>query len=644
MRPVFIFAVLLALPLLSCKTRQNGSSEVAESSAGQFKSQIALFRKIIGRAPSTDELKAMKGLTYEQQVEYVLNSQAFKNEGFFNLHNDRLLLNRQGDDSWIQGSDFDFCSMRWEFQESAQQDLTGDGYWDLLRHRKRWHAITASSFNMQTCFDVTPQTIVDAYKVDNTFANLTAEDPVKVCLTDLMDNLPRRGAFKEFFDASGVFSYEKFVAYLGTFQEFEMQSSLPNTKMGNDYFQSAIQGIDGEKLIGVPGAKVLSSEGSPIPIRRIQDRSTCSFTDGVLDDSSRFEFNPFYVQMELPAKFEGIHSNPYYLNRHTTSENNGELHRGRMMLYSYFCTDISPDAANVTGGAAVKIKDHDEYFSPSDSHAQKAANCYNCHTKVQPMGNFFLQTVDGVPYNNNEFFVSQVGIPSRPLRKGGYNDGVGFFPIQGESKGMDGLANLLSQHPTVKSCIVNSTWSQLVGRDYPLSLKEKQAAVAAFSKTPNRYSDLVRHLMVNNERGHVYFERGESAIAKIKVEDQVDCAQVLEHIDEEAATQKVAGTCTSSCHARPFSDKNGNISAELYFQEKNVSKVKAAALWKKVYCQVKTGMMPPSSLDQEEKTRMSCIMERKVKGLMKSGALPEDPDAFQCETAVPTLNNVPPHG
>ncbi len=555
------FSVVTAL--LSCKTK-NTSSELDESAAGSYAMQVRVFSKLIGRNPAPAELKPMKGMSLEQTVDHVMATDSFKQEGYLYLHNDRLLLNRQGQEKWIRDSSFDYCSLQWEMAEAAKEDLEGEGYWYLLRDRVKWLPLRTTDFS---------------FSADETAAIVAIQSTI-----GLNGNVP-----------DSIF------------------------KLPSSGFQ----------------------------VRHVVDFESCSYE--TLDWTQAKALAPneiVYASMELDAKYSGIHGHPYYLNRHAVDENNRQLHRGRLMLFSYFCTDISPDAANVTGGAPQRIPQHDDYFQPTDTHAEKSANCYNCHLKVQPMGNFFGGTNMGTPYgtfsfgDSANFNPSQIGAGWGGFDKlGGYYDGRSFFPAEGSKRGLDGLANLLSQHPSVRSCLVNSLWAKLVGRNYELTAKERQAAIQSFSSTgKDRLSSLIKQMIVANERGQVYFSRGEATFAQIKVDNSVDCEAVENKTTDELAEQKIAATCTASCHTRPFSDTNGKIATDIYFTNIAKTPEKVGLLWNNLYCQVKSGLMPPTGgLATADKNILQCHFENTLKKMARANTVPSRFAEPICNNLVPEL-------
>jgi hypothetical protein len=560
-RLVIVFG--LAAALLSCKTKDTGS-DLNESAAGTYAMQIRVFSKLIGRSPSLEELKLMKGMSLDQTVDHIMASKAYQQEGFLYLHNDRLLLNRQGDENWVRDSSFDYCSFKWELAEAAKADLDGEGYWDLLRNRVKWLPLEVRNFS-------------------------SSAD-----------------------EAAGIAAIQK---------------SIIKTTSAPD---SVFKRID-----------------SKFQVRHILDLETCSYE--TLDWSQAKALSRkdiVYASMELDAKFSGIHGHPYYLNRHASSAKNRQLHRGRLMLYSYFCSDISPDEANMTGGAPQLIPQHQDYFQEKDQHAEKSANCYSCHLKVQPMGNFFGGTSIGEPYgtagpSDEAIFVPpSIGADGASFDKlGGYYDGREFFPVEGTARGLEGLANLLSQHPSVRSCLVNTMWAKLIGRDYELTEKERKAAIQSFSSSgKERLSSLIKQLIVSNERGQVYFTRGEATFAKIKVDNSVDCEAAENRSTEAAAEQRIAATCTASCHTRPFSDSSGKISTDLYFGNNPKDPEKIGALWNNLYCQVKLGLMPPKgAVTLADKNIIQCHFENSLKAMAKANTIPARYSEPLCNNLVPEL-------
>lgn len=537
--------------LPTCKTNKANNSNLDESVASAYAMQIRVFKKIIGRNPSVQELKPMKDMTLAQSVDHVLTSEAFIKEGYLKLHSDRLLLTRDGTEQWIQGSTNDYCSLRWELEAAALQDRAGAGYWTLVRNQQKWLPISAFVSNPADPFPELKQTLQYAYRVPE--LNLTM--------------------------------------------------------------------IDGRT-----------------PVRKLVDPETCSYEDVAPDAIVTSGGTPLFVSVELPPDYAGIHAHPFYLNRHLVTPANQHLHRGRTVLFSWFCTDVSPDAANNQGGLPVPIQDHDSYFITGEPHAMQSQNCYQCHTKIQPMGNFFGRTNLGKMYMNSPFSTfyepSPIGGQSVITGKlGGYREGDRFFPIQGTNEGMQGLANLLSQHPDVRACVVDSVWSQLVGRTYPLTILERNAAVAAFAGDKPSIADLIRHLTVGNERGQVYFARGETPLSALKVDDAPDCNSITQGFTSDNAAAITKDKCGNSCHVRPFADANGNISETVYFSGSPGTPDKVGRLWHSLHCQVKTGLMPKSGgLSAIDKHKLVCFFQKTMKEKAGRNELPKSYVDLPCET------------
>src|SRR5690606_12380151 len=117
----------------SCMRRVSPDSGLSVADTPQVQSAIRIFRKLIGRDPGPKELQALKDTPYQDAVKKVLNSAQFDTEGFYHLHRERFLLNREGSEAWVKASYNDYCALRLEMAEAAQADREGK-YFDLLRY------------------------------------------------------------------------------------------------------------------------------------------------------------------------------------------------------------------------------------------------------------------------------------------------------------------------------------------------------------------------------------------------------------------------------------------------------------------------------------------------------------------------------
>jgi hypothetical protein len=358
-----------------------------------------------------------------------------------------------------------------------------------------------------------------------------------------------------------------------------------------------------------------------------------------------------YLKINMPKEAMGVHASPYWLSRHTSKAKNRNLHRARLMYFSYFCADINPDAANFSGDPINDLPEFIKpYFAEDDTHTKGSQNCYNCHAKVQPMANFFGLSSWGTPYDpamgggDDGAWFDENGWPnyfanSKAFdRPGGIYDGERFFDA-GPNRGMEGLANAMSKYPEARRCIVEGTWAAMVGRDYPLFDNEREAALKAFGNngTP-RLGKLVAHLATENQRGVAFFTKGENEMAKIQPTVVVACPETLTEAIETKALSTLGQAC-SNCHAGEFINDDNKFSVDHYFEQENdedTPKVRGE-LWHKLHCKVKQKRMPPANsginLDQTTRDAVWCYLEKKRDELASAGTIPAEYKGKLCPGA-----------
>ena len=109
-------------------------------------------------------------------------------------------------------------------------------------------------------------------------------------------------------------------------------------------------------------------------------------------DTSAWQQTPtstLMVRAKISPKVVGLMADPFWLARHPTNTKNRGLHRARVVMFSYFCKEVSPAAAELAGGAAQVVPELAPYFPPGDIHQTASQACYNCHSTLMPLANFF---------------------------------------------------------------------------------------------------------------------------------------------------------------------------------------------------------------------------------------------------------------
>jgi hypothetical protein len=502
--------------------------------------QIAtrVFRKLVGRDPTAAELRALRNATLAEMVDRVLALPEFRDDGFFSFQRDRLLLHRDGDETWRKNSLRDYCALKLELADVARADADGAGYYELLRYRDRWIGLTQASFGMPVgCLTLKIGELKRAMDIPGA-PDVTPSAVGRRC-------------------AQSLRSRPNLLADLG---------ALPVTDDGRAFVTSApgkkaVLDVVKERMFkpmpGLPDPEitlVTAPEGTP-HVRGFAGtpNDRCETVDA-LGDAALFEgADPIgYLRVRVPAALAGVHGSMYWLSRHPTTQKNRQLNRARQIFFSYLCTEISPAMAAVGGGEPQEIEELKPFFDPADEHVKSSANCYNCHTQVQPLANYFGELTRGIDYGAPGAGASSYLQRGEGFRRpGGLWLGEKFHPAGAREFGMEGLADLLSDLAPAHDCIARNTWSTLIGRGHPLVERERAAAVAAFRGDGTfRFVNLLRHLAVESPRGKAFFEGGEQALAAIPPPVSEDCRDVPSvPADAADAHQTLLVASCSGCHS-----------------------------------------------------------------------------------------------
>lgn len=730
----------LAAVQQSCMRRvDTPESQLRDSQVETVQSAVRVFRRLIGRDPGPKEIQAVKNLAYPDLVKAVLNSQQFDAEGYYNLHRERFLLNREGSATWVKTSYDDYCALRLEVAERAAADRAGD-YFDILRYRERW--IPLASTGLDECFFGTSVAGLLAVKAmsEEQQANLTPKQQLaKSCLDNLQWSLPNddnqepeQVATAFFATLEGMSDEQKSGSLLNTAEGEKLFNRLVRDSMfprwGSEFPEDAptqpgdlkievvrkdgkasvlqefgtagnqqclfasidpaefvptwMQGLPDQPPGGDLGAGGTEGDGlgdgpvvlpEPIffdqpflgePTEPVLSQPETATTPGMALAGDAKPRGRLYVKVKMPPEFMGVHASPYWLSRHPSKPKNRNLHRARVVYFSHFCADINPDAANFVGPPVTEFPEQlRPYFAPDDNHVKGSQNCYNCHTKVQPLANFFGLTSWGTQYDsgfgeggegdeeqnwwNWPEYASSNAATYRP---GGIYDGQNFFPVEGTDRGMEGLANVLTKYPSVKKCVADSTWAVLAGRDFPLWEEERAAALAAFEKDGKpSLTRLVAHFMLENKRGQTLFGKGEAAFAAMKPQTEFQCPdEVTPEI--EAGVQAVAKSACKTCHEGEFITEDGKFDFDHYFSEGNDEDTPETrgALVQNLYCKVKMEKMPPggsgAQLDKSKRGAFWCNAMRLRDKLADAGKIPTEYKGKACPGApLPAAGMSPAH-
>ena len=607
--------------------RSVGDTEVVSHRQDNAITSVKLFAAWLKNRDNEDYYVAL--------VDLLLNSQQYIDEGFFHLHSSRLLLDGLGNEDFLRNSAHDFQALKLEMQHLAQTDnywemLTYRTKWLSIGYEDQ------SGINLQTCMLIfMDDSSDDSYhrsSSDEEESEGLSEDEKdsyvaykqRLCIDFLLASfLPdynynegslchKVGLKNEYFNKkfSSVFSTRCGEEDSVNKDEFcqELNSGYQDV-LGKNYYD--IDRIDTDVCNESIGDKVpedgyddnnsdsevvdplrtkiseniikaiyfyislyMSSDANTFVKVEVPEHKNISdlVQKGEQQEGGRGEV--FFLQAKLPPALQGIHATPFWLSRHRTSASNRGLHRARLLLYSWFCEHIAPDAANLSGEGAVTVPDNlRDFFADDDKHASSDPNCFGCHRRVQPLANYFGLLAHGVPYNQDlefddswyhrrllekEFFHTRPG--------GYYNTAEGKFFADASGKaitghGMSGLADLLSKHPLVPQCVVKSTWNGMFGQKNSLRSKEVAEAVEKFKQSDFNYREMLKHLLLS-DKAKTFFTKGKTAFEAIITPEDCDSAKLNDEgvAHGKTAANVIATTCAqANCHAQGQMQWNGRF-------------------------------------------------------------------------------------
>ena len=609
-------ALLIGGLLGSC-TLQNEKSQSDASGIGALQHISRTFESIVGRTPSPDELNSFQGIPFDNVVTKILDSQAFLEEGYYHQHRDRLLIGEMTQtESRQENAYWDYCSMRLEMEDQGRKENGAGDYWNILRYKERWLHLDADS-TIHRCLMEVPIT-----------SFLQQNDSLKGCNTVLTMYPALQDVF------------EKQIRPMAETAAGSLK--LPQTENGRNFISAYLT------MKYLPEGKVLRVVEEPV-LREVQgDPSGRCRMARVAKKVSGTAKGRYYIKVEMPQEIAGIHANPYWLNSHYTSEKNRNLHRARLVYYSYFCSQISPDMAE-TGEQIQVSPDFEPFFDPEDIHVRKGGSCYECHKRIQPVANYFGtlnwgKSYDIVPelnYFEEKGFdrpgaywiedVASVDDPSVLEPR--------FFRYNTELRGMLGLADILSNHDGVQQCVIRSTWSNLFGRDYGIKDDEMVSAMAAFQNDGKAsLTRLIKHLSLENTRGRAYFEQGPGKFEQLS-QSPAEVIEVPQDFDLAATLSQYC----MGCHAgfKPFMRDGALDLGNALVGEANTAEGRGE-LMQKILCRVVEGSMPPSYASNQLPTNVKSFLGQSLRQHRDSIAGDTIPESYRgqpCDSEVESPTN-----
>ena len=549
------FIIATALTAAACKgeppVAQVLDSNSDKPSVVQFN---GLFFKLIGRQVGRRDRSDIGGISkaqlekksYDEQIDSILQSEQFYREGFWHFHEDRLLLGKAVRDN---SAIVDHEALKLEMEDVARSD----NYWDIFTYSDRW--LPLDGLQLNDCSDYLDSEPNSDYHDENQrrcthFLQAVLHPEVEHrdnCIYYSDEEGKKARKFTDIYKDRCCSATEGSIA--------EQDTELCN-RMKTDYeilFQENFCAVAAKPVIDSYCKKTGNSGGDPKELQSEGDGDGNTIAEALpftWDKSNIYKALSLYISLHLsegaadvfieasiappkaeesiyrrgdeyesfikvtlPTALQGIHASPYWLSTHYTSDNNQHLHRARIIYHSWFCEGISPNQAKKEGGKPDDTEQFSDYFPEGDKHAESHNNCYDCHKMIQPLANYFGSMSAGVRYEDGitlglsaaRFLQKETDGKKLPFPKsigtGYYNPTKGeFFEWGHKQPGMAGLAELLSNLPKVKSCVVKYTWNKIFGCGAELSEKEISDAT---SYLPN-YRALLKHLMMT-EKAQAYF-------------------------------------------------------------------------------------------------------------------------------------------
>lgn len=638
-------AKFLLLCLLAC-TGRLPTAETKDSPAdGKGEQQLtSLFEAIIGRLPNKSDQKIngivaldltdkpdatdeQRVITYKRQVDAILNSQQFIDEGFFRFHQQRMLLSERQDAATIDIiTPEDFDALQLELKELAKNS---QDYWDILRYRHRYLALGVfGGLQELRCNTSNGSCNINIGEVKRGIINIinNVKDNVrdnrnypyrdrccKESQGQYTEKQPKK-QHKAFCEEAKSRAHEVFNKKFCSLSSDDLpsptQESLGNMETANNseydklhvalnFYLSLYLGVRTDDWFEVEFEVEVDVLKLPI-----------------------VEFNGnYFLRVKFPEDLQGIHASPFWLWTYRTSVANQHLHRARIIYSSWFCQRISPDQAT-TGGGTPDTTDYEAYFADNDQHAKGDANCFGCHKEVQPLANYFGKLAGASSVENDALYGLGTKFLARPEdsfdRLAGYWEDGKFY---GEFRGLAGLAASLPKIGKVSECLVNSAWNIMLGSDLPqLTAEEVSDAINKFKQTGNDYRQLLKHLLLT-DKATTYFTKSRAEMVA-KFSDESSCS---EKVDFSVVKSIIESSCTT-CHN---ANKKG---APLFLAEDNTFLAnKLQMVYRRV---ILDGSMPPSyvyggvipeQLAPEAKTSLRCYLDQEVKEAGQESPVESDP-------------------
>ncbi len=630
-------AFFACIVVVACK--QASEVKVAQNRDPILSTVTKLFTKLIGRPPHATEIQEYRdaiekpeyqGKAYPAILTTLLASEAYWREGFYHLHRNRLLIDDSSELFQFIAKN-DLQSLKLELADVAKSKH----YWDILTYRERWLPVpydycVEQFFNNSE--EAEPTCIIEKILPNQNIYNLYANE----CCTKLPDLLDPpycseldskyQGLFAKNFcdvkeedkneedkneeDKNVGWKDEQLKNAIFLYFSMDFNRDLVNQALGrrnaSRFFMFEVpEGSQKKDLF----LKYPDSDNTFLKVRMTD-------IDGVTAK-----------QIEATAEdVQGIHANPYWLSRHRTTSKNRHLHRARIISLSWFCEDISPDAATKSDKQPTwkQLLKFRSYFAEDDKHATSDQACFNCHKRIQPIANYFGKMSMGTNYSiieeapdelKRRFFAQEEDAFERPgvyydpqrgmffdhdnkrfddfASKFSYHDSLIYYPGSGddvedkyydkrnknylkpdkvivnpiESYGLGGLAATISSLPLVKKCVVESTWNTIFGSEWRLGSNEVDEAISAFEQYGYDYSKLLEHLLTK-KKAEIFFSAadGEKRFQEmVAVEkEKLACDAMQELPGQEDLSIAATRIFKANCvKCHHYSDVKGDVKGDV---------------------------------------------------------------------------------
>lgn len=608
LRRLAIVPILVLVGISCVQTRE----DPAEIKAGEQTSQAIIqrvFAKLIGRNPKAVEVKNFYGKSYEQFITDLLNSNYYQDDIFYRLHEQRLLLNPEGNPSFLSNARNHYCGMRWDMARYA----SSSDYWDILTDTRHWIPVATRG-----CFSgLSAAQVIEAVTAVGANAGNEKQNSCVNELNAIVANseFATLDGLRTTLEALSPAEKDKGLLFLEVGQKLLKamisQQLFPDKDLGLTPREGEPKNFFDFELSFVPLPRAIANPGS-------SDVTSCEYVNVTSQQLATTEYDYLFFRVNFPDFAAGIHGTPYYLNRHYSKASNSNLHRGRMLYFSYLCEDLPPSAANPNGDLPLTFTQLDPYFSPADKHATSAGNCYQCHSVIQPLGNFFSRLTWGRSYN--EEYREALSETERPeTYPAGLWQGSAFYG-EGNHWGLSGLRETFASLPQANRCIISSLWSQLGSKDMAILPEERLRSQERFAS--GNYKEMLLHVLTKEPRIRDYLTKGE--ITVVSAEDAIKCDDPKGYALTEEQSNQFSKSC-SGCHAntQPVFYKDDKLDLALAggFESQ-------ARLLKGIYCEIIGDEMPPASyqfrIAEENKKQIACHYRERIRDLVQQNGVSEE--------------------